>query len=341
MSTQMAVREFIKTAIIDTVESIMYDLEVLTGIDQPTFGIPFGQKPQHVYMILRSKLADFQAKYPVSDVSITLECIGLYQLSEVVVDLCGIFIAGQNWNAVAGKFGAALITLAKMVWYAESSVLMDRLTRLKGVPLGGQRHRSPKAKYVSYMVSTLEEVSPGVVRNFMESADHVFESSKHGEAILQILGCDHPLRKKPPLRPTWAHTLDFAAQWEGTNVIDGECMLSAFEKGPEAAVLVLHATEQLNWVVRPCQWWQAQTFLSTSCRSRRTSRRYLQELPLHQCHSRSAMNCLSQQKMCNVPPPPPCHMVENGKVRVVRELILTFWRNGKKWTSKREHLLHR
>ena len=31
-------------------------------------------------------------------------------------------------------------------------------------------------------------------------------------------------------------------------MIDGECKLSAFEKGPEAAVLVLHATEQLNWV---------------------------------------------------------------------------------------------
>ena len=78
----------------NTVESIMYDVEVLTGIDQPTFGIPFGQKPQHVYMILRTKLADFQAKYLASDVSITLQCIGLYQLSEVVVDLCGIFIAG-------------------------------------------------------------------------------------------------------------------------------------------------------------------------------------------------------------------------------------------------------
>ena len=193
MSTQMAVREFIETAIIDMVESIMYDIEVLTGIDQPTFGIPFGQKPQHVYMILRSKLADFQAKYPVSDVSITLECIGLYQLSEAVMDLCGIFIPGQNWNAFAGKFGAALITLAKMVWYAESSVLMDRLTRLKGVPLGGQRHGSPETKYVSYMVSTLEQASPGVVRNFIESADHVFESSKHGEAVLQILGCDRPL----------------------------------------------------------------------------------------------------------------------------------------------------
>ena len=65
--------------------------------------------------------------------------------------------------------------------------------RLKGVPLGGQRYGSPEKKYVSYMVSTLEEVSPGVVRNFIKSADHVFESSKHGEAILQILGCDHPL----------------------------------------------------------------------------------------------------------------------------------------------------
>ena len=31
-------------------------------------------------------------------------------------------------------------------------------------------------------------------------------------------------------------------------MIDGECKLSAFEKGLEAAVLVLHATEQLNWV---------------------------------------------------------------------------------------------
>ena len=244
----MAVREFIETAIIDTVESIIYDVEVLTGIDQPTFGIPFGQKPQHVNMILRTKLADFQAKYPASDVSITLQCIGLYQLSEVVVDLCSIFITGWNWNAVAGKFGAALITLAKMVWYAESSVLMDRLMRLKGVPLGDQRHGSPQTKYVSYMVSTLEEVSPGVVRNFIESADHVFESSKHIEAILQILGCDHLLQKKPSLRPTWDHTLDFAAQWEVMNVIDGECKISAFEKGPEAAVLVLHAIEQLNWV---------------------------------------------------------------------------------------------
>ena len=195
MSTQMAVRDFIETAIIDMVESIMYDIEVLTGIDRPTFCIPFGQKPQHVYMILRTKLADFQAKYPASDVSITLQCIGLYQLSEAVVDLCSIFITGRNWNAVAGKFGAALITLAKMVWYAESSVLMDRLTRLKGVPLGGQRHGSPETKYVSYMVSTLEEVCPGVVRNFIESADHMFESSKHCEAILQILGCDRPLRR--------------------------------------------------------------------------------------------------------------------------------------------------
>ena len=145
-STQMAVREFIETAIIDTVESIMYDIEVLSGIDWPTFGIPFGQKPQHVYMKLRSKLADFKAKNPASDVSITLECIGLYQLSEAVVDLCGIFIAGRNWNAVAGKFGAALITLGKMVWYAESPLLVDRITRLKGVPLGGQRHGSPRNK---------------------------------------------------------------------------------------------------------------------------------------------------------------------------------------------------
>ena len=164
------------------------------------------------------------------------------------MDLCGIFITGRNWNAVAGKFGAALITLAKMVWYSESSLLLDRLTRLKGVPLGGQRHGSPETKYVAYMVSTIEEVGPGVLRNFIESADHMFESSNHGEAILQILGCDRPLRKKPHLRPTRAHTLDFAAQWEGTHVIDGECKLSAFEKGPEAAVLVLHATEQLNWV---------------------------------------------------------------------------------------------
>ena len=60
----------------------------------------------------------------------------------------------------------------------------------------------PETKYVAYMVSTLEEVSPGVVRNFIESADHVFESSKHGEAILQILECDCPLQKKCPLRPT-------------------------------------------------------------------------------------------------------------------------------------------
>ena len=94
MSTQIAVREFIETAIIDMVESIMYNVEVLTGIDRPTFGIPFGQKPQHVFMLLRSKLAKFKAKYPTSDVSITLECIGLYQLSEAVVDLCSIFIAG-------------------------------------------------------------------------------------------------------------------------------------------------------------------------------------------------------------------------------------------------------
>ena len=122
MSTQIAVREFIEMTIIGTVESVMYNVEVLTGIDRPTFGIPFGQKPQHVYMIMRSKLAAFTAKYPLSSVSIALECIGVYHLCEAVVDLCGIFITGRNWNAVAGKFGAALMTLAKMVWYAESTV---------------------------------------------------------------------------------------------------------------------------------------------------------------------------------------------------------------------------
>ena len=330
MSTHMAVREFIKTAIIDTVESIMYDVEVLTGIDQPTFGIPFGQKPQHVYMILRSKLADFQEKYPVSDVSITLECIGLYQLSEVVVDLCGIFIAGRNWNAVAGKFGAALITLAKIVWYAESSVLMDRLTRLKGVPLGSQRHGSPETKYVSYMVSTLEEVSPGVVRNFIKSADHVFESSKHGEAVLQMLGCDCPLRKKPPLGPTWAHTLDFAAQWEGTNVINGECKLSAFEKGPEAAVLVLHATEQLNWVD------EAVSMMTTSSNisfyfsqiqkdlKKVSTRVASPPVPFKISHE---LPRTAKDVQCATPPP--CHMVENGKVCVVTSTdpdILKKWK---------------
>ena len=68
MSTQMAVREFIEMTIIGTVESIMYNVEVLTGIDRPTFGIPFGQKPQHVYMIMRSKLAALTAKYPSSSV---------------------------------------------------------------------------------------------------------------------------------------------------------------------------------------------------------------------------------------------------------------------------------
>ena len=329
-STQMAVREFIETAIIDTVESIMYDIEVLTGIDRPTFGIPFGQKPQHVYMKLRSKLADFKAKNPASDVSITLECIGLYQLSEAVVGLCGIFIAGRNWNAVAGKFGAALITLGKMVWYAESPLLVDRITRLKGVPLGGQRHGSPETKYVAYMVSTLEEVSPGVVRNFIESADHVFESSKHGEAILQILGCDRPLRKKCPLWPTRAHTLDFAAQWEGTNVIDGECKLSAFEKGPEAAVLVLHATEQLNWAD------EAVSMLTTSSNIsfyfskiqkdfKKVSTRVVSPpVPFKISHE---LPCTAKDVQCATPPP--CHIVENGNVRVVTRTdpdILDKWK---------------
>ena len=319
MSTQMAVREFIEMTIIGTVESIMYNVEVLTGIDRPTFGIPFGQKPQHVYMTMRSKVAALAAKYPSSTVQIALECIGVYHLCEAVVDLCGIFIAGRNWNAVAGKFGAALMTLAKMVWYAESTVRMDRLTRLNGVALGGQRHGSPETKYVTYMVSTLEEAGHGVVRNFIESADHVFESSKHGEAILQMLGCDRPLRKKPPLRPTRAHTVDFAAQWEGTNVIDGECKLNAYDKGPEAAVLVLHAIEQLNWVD------EAVSMLTTSSNitfyfstiqkdlKKVSTRVASPPVPFKISHELSRT---AKDHQCA--DPPQCHIVENGSVRVVR-----------------------
>ena len=326
----MAVREFIKTAINDMVESIMYDVEVLTGIDQPTFGIPFGQKPQHVYMILRTKLADFQAKYLASDVSITLQCIGLYQLSEAVVDLCGIFIAGWNWNAVAGKFGAALITLAKMVWYAESSVLMDRLTRLKGVPLGGQRHGSPETKYVSYMVSTLEEVSPGVVRNFIESADHVFESSKHGEAILQILGCDHPLRKKPPWWPTQDSHSWFCCSMGGNKCdwwwVQDQCVR---ERSGGSSV-----SSSCNWAAELGGWGHVNDdnklkhfFLLL------TDPEGPQEGVYKSCLSTSAIQdqpwTASHSKRCAMCHPPPCHMVENGKIRVVTSTdpdILKKWK---------------
>ena len=283
MSTQMAVREFIEMTIIGTVESIMYNVEVLTGIDRPTFGIPFGQKPQHVYMTMRSKVAALAAKYPSSTVQIALECIGVYHLCEAVVDLCGIFIAGRNWNAVAGKFGAALMTLAKMVWYAESTVRMDRLTRLNGVALG------------------------------------VFESSKHGEAILQMLGCDRPLRKKPPLRPTRAHTVDFAAQWEGTNVIDGECKLNAYDKGPEAAVLVLHAIEQLNWVDEAVSMLTTSSnitfyFLTIQKDLKKVSTRVASPpVPFKISHELSRT---AKDHQCA--DPPQCHIVENGSVRVVR-----------------------
>ena len=206
---------------------------------------------------------------------------------------------------------------------------MDRLTRLKGVALGGQRHGSPETKYVAYMVSTLGEAGPGVVRNFMESVDNVFESSKHGEAILQMLGCDHPLRKKPPLRPTRVHTVDFAAQWEGTNVIDGECKLTAFEKGPEAAVLVLHATEQLNWVD------EAVSMLTTSSNITFYFSRIKKDL--NKVSTRVASPPVPFKISHELPrtakddqcaDPPQCHIVENGSVCVVRSTdpdILKKW----------------
>ena len=217
-----------------------------------------------------------------------------------------------------------------MVWYAELSMLMGRLMRLKGVSLGGQRHGSPETKYVSYMVSTLEEVSPGVVRNFIESADHVFESSKHGEAILQMLGCDRLLRKKPLLQPTRAHTLDFSAQSEGMNVIDGEGKLSAFKKGPEVAVLVLHATEQLNWVDEAVSMMttssnisfyfsQIQKDLKKVC-----TRVASPPVPFKISHE---LPCTAKDVQCATPLP--CHMVENGKVRVVTSTnpdILKKWK---------------
>ena len=132
------------------------------------------------------------------------------------------------------------------------------------------------------------------------------------------------------MRPTWAHTLDFAAQWEGMSVIDGECKISAFEKGPEAAVLVLHAIEQLNWVDEAVSMMTTSSNISfyfsqiqkdlkkvsTRVASQPVPFKISHELP----HTAKDVQCAT---------PPPCHMVENGKVRVVTSTnpdILKKWK---------------
>ena len=319
-SPQVIVREFLETAVLETVSSIYYEAEPSTSIERPTFGCPIGHRPRILYNSLRLLLAKYREKYKNQQIVLyALDKLDLYMLAEAVVELTGIFLAGRNWNAVAGKFGAALITLAKTLWFAESSTVEDRKHKLKGVPLGGQRYGSSETKYVSYMVSVREHKSPGVVTNYLETGEDYFLPEKHGETIMKLLGCEHPPLRTPPLRPTRAHTLDFAATWEGTAVIDGECKIAASAKGPEAAVLVLHAAEQLNWADRAVSILTTSSNINFYCSEvnevlKLVSTRVIQaDVPFRLEHQKGAA---SQDVRCNNPPP--YYLVEaDGKVNTV------------------------
>lgn len=241
-STQAKVRRLFEEVAIATFAGFKYKHEATAGLYVPHFGKPHEEVLLDIIKFIETLISADTA------LSHAVQQIGVGRIAELCLDLTHTFRAGKNWNSHGAAVGAATCSIASILAALDSGVLPNyhQQTGIRGVQLGGQRHGSHHTHYVEYMCSQPENCSIlGVRDNFLEHGN--FRRKRHDIIVRQIFNEKLPTIDYPMPRPVRGHTVDFAACYLGTHVLDGECKDCATNRGPASAVLVLHSLQQLTY----------------------------------------------------------------------------------------------
>ena len=245
---QMNVRRLLEEAVILTFGMFHYEYEATPGLYIPTFGKPHQEVLPDIIHEVDERIRLIKSKEPDETFYSVVTAIGSGAIAEMCLDLTHTFRAGKNWNSHGAAVGAAVCDMAGLLSTLQNGTLPPnyRQTSLRGVPLGGQRHGSHNTQYVEYMTSQYES------KGFMSRAENFlshghFRRNHHDAVVRRIFSekmavCDYPIP-----RPVRGHTVDFAATYMGTHVLDGECKAACTDVGPYSAVLVLHSLQQLTY----------------------------------------------------------------------------------------------
>lgn len=248
VKAQLLVRLLFEKALIMTFAKLRYRYDPVPSLYIPHFGKPHQEILPDLMNELDQTIISMKRTYNDSAFATAIDAIGSGYIAEKCLDLTHTFRAGKNWNSHGAAVGAAICDIAGTIASMSSGTLPKHFPQIavRGVPLGGQRHGSHNTHYVEYMTAQIENRAYSAHKeNFLKH--YRFRKEKHDETVRAIFDQKLPAIHYPSPRPVRAHTVDFAATYLGSHVLDGECKVSCPNRGAFASILVLHSLQQLTY----------------------------------------------------------------------------------------------